>query len=181
MTNTPEGDQEIQAMAMVNTALSGLDSEAAARVLRWATGRYGVRATDVKVDNSSNDIGRDSDSAAGKAGAPQAIYVADLYAQAEPETDAERALVVGYWLQRHDGQENLAAQDINKELKHLGHGVSNVTMALGRLINQRPQLVIQVRKSGSSKQARKQYRLTAAGLARVEEMLCGTAVDQSQG
>jgi hypothetical protein len=51
--------------------------------------------------------------------------------------------------------------------------VANVTRACSVLIQQRPALMLQVKKSGSTKQARKQYRLTAAGLQRAREMLGG--------
>ena len=57
------------------------------------------------------------------------------------------------------------------ELKNLGHGVGNVTRAFSALITQRPQPVVQTRKSGSSKQARKRYKLTTVGINRVEEMV----------
>jgi hypothetical protein len=46
-------------------------------------------------------------------------------------------------------------------------------MALNSLIAKKPQLVIQTRKSGSSQQARKKYKLTNEGLNKVERMLRG--------
>jgi DNA-binding PadR family transcriptional regulator len=51
--------------------------------------------------------------------------------------------------------------------------VSNITTALSSLIERKPQLVIQTRKSGNSKQARKRYRLTDAGIRAVERMISG--------
>ncbi len=35
----------------------------------------------------------------------------------------------------------------------------------------KPQLVIQTRKSGKAKQARKKYRVTAEGVARIKELI----------
>jgi hypothetical protein len=170
MSETYSGDKEIEAMGAVNQALAGLDRESAVRILKWAADRYGV-----DVSARFHPGTRDSLDAPIRAAPNQNQMshsdVAEIYAAAEPATDAERALVVGYWLQRTGSSENLAAQDINKELKHLGHGVSNVTVALNGLIQQKPQLVIQVRKSGTTKQARKLYRLTAAGIGKVEEMI----------
>jgi hypothetical protein len=97
----------------------------------------------------------------------------DLYAAVSPASDPARALVVGYWFQVKQGEQDLDGFRINKELKHLGHGVSNITTALSSLIERKPQLVIQTRKSGNSKQARKRYRLTDAGIRAVERMISG--------
>src|SRR5688572_11371365 len=55
------------------------------------------------------------------------------YGAAEPTTDSDRALVAGYWYQFVEGQEDFGSQTINSDLKHLGHGVSNITKALERL------------------------------------------------
>jgi len=80
-------------------------------------------------------------------------------------------LTVAFWLQEclhHDEWEGFA---INSELKHLGHGLKNVTDALKALIDQRPQLVVQLRKSGKTKQARKRYKLTAEGVRKVRHMV----------
>ena len=104
---------------------------------------------------------------------PEFESAAELLAMASPSTDVERVLVVGYWFQEHQGNEDLDSQTINTELKHQGHGVGNITKAFGGLISQKPQLVIQLRKSGNSRQARKKYKLTTAGIKRVNAMLTG--------
>jgi DNA-binding PadR family transcriptional regulator len=63
-------------------------------------------------------------------------------------------------------------------LKHIGYGVVNITDALNQLISDRPSFVIQLTKSGSSKQARKTYKITDAGMRRVSEMLGAEGGDQ---
>ncbi|NKB89197.1 MAG: hypothetical protein GKS06_13350 [Acidobacteria bacterium] len=90
---------------------------------------------------------------------------------AAPKTQPEKVLVVGYWFQVYGAQDDIDSYSVNRELKHLGHGIPKITRAFNGLIEQRPQLAIQVRKSGKSRQARKKYRITAAGVARVEDML----------
>ena len=97
--------------------------------------------------------------------------IADLYAAAEPKGDAEKALVAAYWVQQIKGSGDFDAATINKELKHLGHGVGNITAALGSLIARKPNLVIQTRKAGTSQQARKRYKLTTEGLKYVDNMI----------
>jgi hypothetical protein len=90
---------------------------------------------------------------------------------------SEKVLVTGFWFQEILGQTDLDAQQINGELKQLGHGILNITMAFGELMNRKPQLAIQTRKSGSSKQARKRYRLTREGLNRVKAMVRGESAN----
>lgn len=97
----------------------------------------------------------------------------ELFDAARPRLEKEKALVAAYWLQICQTTDALNAQAINSELKHLGHGLSNVTEALSSLIAEKPALILQIRKSGSSKQARKLYKLSEAGRRRVLEMIPG--------
>jgi hypothetical protein len=83
-------------------------------------------------------------------------------------------LVAGYWFGIIQKQTDFGAQDVNGELKHMGHGVHNITEAFNGLMNRSPQLVRQTKKAGTSKQARKRYALTDAGRKVVERMLAGT-------
>lgn len=99
----------------------------------------------------------------------------ELYSAASPTSDADRALTVAYFLQKVQGATDLDGFTINKELRHLGYAASNITSALNSLIARKPQLAIQTHKSGSSRQARKRYRLTNEGLRAVERMLEGAA------
>lgn len=99
--------------------------------------------------------------------------VSDLFDTANPGTDSEKALIVGYWLQEFEGRDQLEAQQINNELKNLGHGVNNITSAFTDLMNRQPRLVRQVSKSGSARQARKKYKITREGVRRVQAMISG--------
>jgi hypothetical protein len=58
-------------------------------------------------------------------------------------------------------------------LKNLGQGLANITNAIDGLRNQKPALVLQLKKSGKSQQARKTYKLTVAGIKAVEVMIDG--------
>jgi hypothetical protein len=97
--------------------------------------------------------------------------LADLYAAASPGTQGDRALVAGYWHQVIGEEPDFDSQTINRELKHLGHGISNITRTFDRLQQQRPQPVIQTKKSGTARQARKRFELTEEGKRAVEGML----------
>jgi hypothetical protein len=165
--------QELDAMKTIAEALTTLDAEATRRVIWWAAERFGVavvaqRALDQqRPPFSEGDPGR-----VGGAGSPGKFeHLADLYSAVSPKTDAERALVAGYWFQYIEGTGEFGSQTINTALKDLGNGVSNITNAFDALKSQKPQLVVQLKKSGTSKQARKTYKLTVAGKNAIEAMI----------
>jgi hypothetical protein len=66
---------------------------------------------------------------------------------------------------------DFASQEINAALKNLGHPIGNITSAFDNLKARKPAPVMQLKKSGTSKQARKTYRLTLAGKSAVEAMV----------
>jgi hypothetical protein len=159
-------DPELEAMTTIAGALDKIseDDKMVARVLRWARERY------------TGTTEPEPAAARAKAGAPdpgEYEDVATLYSDASPRTEPERALVVGYWFQVHQGMKDFDSQRVNAELKNMGHGVGNITEAFSRLIERKPQYVIQTRKSGTARQARKLYRVTNEGIKRVQGMIGG--------
>jgi hypothetical protein len=158
--------REIEAMKIVADALDALDPPAQARVLNWACAKYKF-PEDVTLKGSLKNAGNRSDAAASETDLPS------LFASATPKTGTDKTLLVAHWFQVKKGFQDFDAQQVNAELKHLGHGVANITRTLEHLMEAKPQLVIQTRKSGTSKQARKKYRVTAAGEARVAQLLSG--------
>jgi hypothetical protein len=96
--------------------------------------------------------------------APKYDSFAELFDAAQPSSKANMALVAGYWLQVCQGQGDFDGQSANTELKHLGQRIENITVAMNSLKGQKPSLVIQLRKSGKSQQARKIYKITPAGI-----------------
>lgn len=161
---------EIEALKTIAEALSPLDEGGRSRVLKWAFDRFlGIRETNFNVEKEA-EPGKDRSPAENASAAKQSAYgsIAEFYATVSPDTDADRVLCVSYWFQVICGENDVDAQRINKELKHLGHGISNVTMAFSSLISRKPQLVIQTKKSGNSQQARKRYLVTAEGKKVIE-------------
>lgn len=160
--------KELEAMRTIANVLDDLNEEEIKRVLTWALdkfdldaeeiysfedSRYRVATTNKQNEESSFDT------------------VADLYYKASPSTDAEKALVIGYWFQVLEGDRGFDSYTINNELKHLGHQIGNITRAFSQLMNKKPQLAVQTKKTGNTKQARKKYKLTVAGIKYVEEMM----------
>lgn len=169
-------DPEIAAMSAVADALSPLEEDAQGRVLRWAAERYGValgssrrgRVDEIDdLDDEDDDVTEQEITEE----APDFEHFAELYDAASPKTDVDRVLVAGYWLQAIKGQPSFQALDLNKELKNLGHPIGNVTDALTSNKDRKPSRILQLRKSGSSRQARKTYKLTHEGLIFVQGMI----------
>lgn len=173
------GDPEIDAMSAVATALTDLEEDARARVLRWAADRYGVAMSPAtrRVDGSG---AVDSEAGASEVTdkeiaeeAPTYQHFAELFAAASPKSNEDKALVAAYWVQVHEAHESWASRLLNTELKNLGHSIPNITDALSSNMRKKPQRVIQLKKSGNSRQANKTYKVTHEGLVYVQGMLRG--------
>jgi hypothetical protein len=156
---------EVEAIVAVDRALGELDEDVAARVLRWASDKYGVPVEEEEVPVPPTSL------AVSDQPAQQFEEIADLMAAAGPRNGVERVLVAAYWFQVVNEHPNVTGQQVNDALKNLGHAMSNITDAFTSLIRRKPQLAMQVEKTGSSKQARKKYKLTIAGINEVKRLL----------
>jgi hypothetical protein len=164
------GDPEIDAMGTVATALKDLQPEEQARVIDWASKKFGVvlaAAPRRSGGASGGAAGADEENG----DAPEYGEFAELFAAANPKTDVQKALVAGYWVQVIRNNPSFQSQELNKELKHLGHYLSHITDALDGLIDVKPQQVLQLKKAGNTRQARKTYKLSVAGINAVKAML----------
>jgi len=170
---TFELSSELKAMATLEGALKELNDDERQRVLRWVFERFGTQLPKSPIKPASEgktapySTGDEGDTT----GATDTDGLAEFYDKAAPSTDAEKALVVAYWSQYKQGQADIESQAINTQLKHLGHGVTNITRAFDNLKSQKPALIVQTRKEGASKQARKKFKVTAEGKKSVEQML----------
>lgn len=89
----------------------------------------------------------------------------------KPETMAERALLGAFVLARGRPERTVTSQAINAELKRNGLPVPNITRAIESNLRARPPLMVQKKKMGTTRQARKQYALTQEGADLVEAKL----------
>lgn len=169
------GDPEIDAMSAVATALTALEEDQQGRVLRWAAERYGVAlpkggggrgSTGGPAGDADDDV-TDEEITSGD---PEFPEFGDLFAACDPKTNEDKALVAAYWRQVHMGEESWPSAALTKDLRNLGHGIPNITDALTTNMRRRPQRVIQLKKSGSARQARKTYKVTREGLVYVQGM-----------
>lgn len=96
---------------------------------------------------------------------------AEFLGRAATEDGVDRALLACYWQSQRETSGTFTAQAANALLKDAGHASTNITRDLDSLRSRKPQLVVQVRKSGRSKQARKLYRVTDAGARQAGALL----------
>jgi hypothetical protein len=169
-------DPEIDAMRSVSAALTDLDEQAKGRVLRWASEKYGVTTVTVPSTTGTPNSITDAVSIPTTeeeivAAAPTYEHFAELFAAANPKTDADKALVAAYWVQVIRGTDKWPSRLLNNELKNLGHSVGNITKALSNNMDRKPQRIIQLQKTGSSRQGNKIYKATHEGVAYVQGMI----------
>ena len=165
-------DPELKAIGEVTKALSDLSDEQRRNVLLYVNARYGSQSSQrdrVATVHSSRTLASEEEFAT----------IGDFFDAANPRTEAERVLAVAYWVQVVEGEEGFESFVVNKQLKHLGHPVSNITRALDTMISQQPNLVQQTSKSGRAKQARKRYKVTHEGIKRVRAMISQTSGDDN--
>jgi hypothetical protein len=173
-SKTGAPDEEFEAIRTVYTALEALDNDARTRVLNYIISRLNI-ATEIEPEDETAEAAANQDAVLRQeqSQAPKYESFAELFDAAQPSGNANMALVAGYWLQVCQGQGDFDGQSANTELKHLGQRIENITVAMNSLSGQKPALAIQLRKSGKSKQARKTYKVTIAGIKAVEAMIDG--------
>lgn len=180
---TEQAGLEFDAIRVVHDALVALDEDARKRVLTYIASLLGINAKLTRDRDSGSARGGGVDDSeeehAAEVGGEVAKQAesfsnfAELYAAAGPKSNGEMALVAGYWLQVCQAADSFTAAAANKALTHLGHKVVNITAAIDSMKDQKPMLILQLKKSGASRQARKLYKVSHEGVKRVEAMLNG--------
>lgn len=175
MTND-NADLEIAAMSSISAALTPLEPDQQARVLRWAADRFSIR--DIKRETSSTSFfddtaDLDSPEETGR------VYssVDELFESGVAKTNMQKALLAAYWFQVIQGGGTFQSFTLNVALKNMGQGIPNITDALGSAEAHKPALVMQTGKTGKTRQARKTYKLTTAGVKAVDAMLADSDVN----
>jgi hypothetical protein len=115
--------------------------------------------------------GRPKGSGTGRRGPRGGMGMPALLGQWTPETMAERALMGAYTLSRGKADKTVTSQAINAELKRAGIPVPNITRAIESNLRAKPPLMVQKKKMGTTRQARKQYAITPEGVEFVENKL----------
>lgn len=161
--------QEITATKAVLDALTDLPRETARRVVASVSTLLGMQQTQTPKATTPNSTSVRQEALT--VSTEEFKDLASLSAAARPIDGPEKALVVAYWKQVREQMPEWTAQVVNTELKHMGEQLPNITGTLSLLKERKPALVVQLKKSGNTRQARKQYKLTSAGIKEVESML----------
>jgi hypothetical protein len=101
-------------------------------------------------------------------------HIENLFLAAEIKSVGSRILLAASYLQEKNGFEEMSSYDINSRLKKLGYGVSNITTAINTLLNKKIPLMMQTKKEGTSKQAKRKFKVTEAGLELAKTFLRST-------
>ena len=169
-------DKEFAAMESAFKALEELDPDSRQRVFDYIAARLeisGKRDLRSTYSDGAEEDGVQPDLDDSPTPQREFATLAELHDAANPRSSKDRVLVTAYWFQVIEGEDSFVAYSVNTALKDLGHGVSNVTGAFGQLMRQKPALVLQLKKAGKSRQARKTYKITKAGIVTVREMIDG--------
>ena len=168
-----EATKEFEAIKAIHKVLKPLRVDGQERVIKYISSLLGISNVEITSDSidSTSDVKRPHSIARPMHTEKETFgSFAELYDAVGPHTHADKALVAGYWLQVCEGEESFNSQSANNELKHLGYRLPNITAALTKLKETKPALILQLKKSGTSRQARKTYKLTTAGMKTLHEM-----------
>jgi hypothetical protein len=160
-------DPELQAMASISSALGELETESQARVLRWAADKFGVTVSSKNAAANANGDDKDQSQSS------DFVDFVDLLDKVNPSGNLEKALTGAYWVQVVQGASSWQSQQVNNVLKDTGNGITSIVDAFDSAQSKTPALVRQMAKSGKSRQARKTFKLTSAGIKFIASKISG--------
>jgi len=171
-------DPEVKAMQSIYATLKELEENAQKRVIGWVVDRLGLSGGKKRLGfGGSGDGPGDMNEKGVQISSFESL--SDLFSKVNLSNVSDKVLIAAAFLQEKSGGSELTGRQINKELHHLGHGVGNITVAIGSLINRKPQLMIQTRKEGKTRQAQKKYKVTSEGFAAAKKILNPPNAEQS--
>lgn len=171
---TVDSAEEFKAMAAIASALDALpDPPVRRRVITWVVDRYGFQQGQEPPVVASR---RGSPTVEAGVGASEFGDFAEMYHAASPRSDRERLLTAGHWLQVHQSEQDLHADNVNEILTPLGERIERVRDVLPTLLSGRPALAIRTGK-GKGSRGRVTFRLTTAGLAAVDAAIAAGGFD----
>jgi hypothetical protein len=157
-------DDELDAMAALVRIFEPMEQDVRQRTWNWAGHKFGM------LKGGETTVARQHTGGAGD-GDKSFATLAELFDAVNPQSEKEKALAAAYWLQFVEMEEEFPSADVNTRLRDLGHRIKNVTDAIYKLQQEKPARMVQLKKSGSSKQARKTYKVTEAGRRSIEQFI----------
>lgn len=87
--------------------------------------------------------------------------IEELFLVSDVKKVSQRILLAAAYIQEKGNLKEVSSLDINKELKKLGYGVTNITTLINGLTKRK--LMDVTKKEGSTKQARRKFKVTPEG------------------
>lgn len=98
---------------------------------------------------------------AGEVNFGQFDSIEELFLVSDVKKVSQRILLAAAYIQEKGNLTEVSSLDINKELKKLGYGVTNITTLINGLTKRK--LMDVTKKEGSTKQARRKFKVTPEG------------------
>lgn len=159
-----EDDAEACAHVLISRAMRPLDDAALQRTVKWVVEKY-------HKAQSGKTTGTTSALEILQPPKPETGDLPTFFQKCNPSTYGEKILVAAYYHQEVQGLKEWDSRAVNRDLKQLGHKVPRIVEYIERLAEKSPALVIQTKKEGTTKQARKKYRVTDEGMSEVRALL----------
>ncbi len=89
--------------------------------------------------------------------------IEELFLTSDVKKVSHRILLAAAYLQEKNDLTEVSSLEINTQLKKLGYGVTNITTLINGLLNKKPPLMEVTKKEGTTKQARRKFKVTEPG------------------
>ena len=89
--------------------------------------------------------------------------IEELFLTSDVKKVSHRILLAAAYLQEKNNLDEVSSLDINTQLKKLGYGVTNITTLINGLLKKKPPLMEVTKKEGTTKQARRKFKVTPQG------------------
>ncbi len=158
---------ELSAMQAIAEIVSDLTPAERRHVAAWFSA-YAAEETEPVADASVVAPAEVQDTPAA-AGIDGIRTFAELLDAVAPKTGAQKAAVAGWWLEHREQHESWKASEVNKLLKSADVKVSSISIVLTNAVKATNPLMEELARLGDGERSRKTFRLTAAGIAYVQD------------
>jgi hypothetical protein len=189
-------DPEIIAMSETFEALKHLSTDQIRRIIHWIKDRFGLvegKAPAEPIVSISEPVTAREEEVIPEA-VPEPIVkeeppapkppqkkdiidydtVLDLFAEANVKKVSDKILLMAAYLQERLNFKEISSYDINFRLKRIGHGVQNISSSINGILKRKQReapLMMELKKEGASKQARRKFKVTDEGLKKARTFL----------
>jgi uncharacterized protein YyaL (SSP411 family) len=167
-------DREFEALLKTYEVLSELDSSARERVISYLQTKFeGAEPKPEKKERTSARVRsipakKTRKRRKRKVASADDGKLAELFNGLKIKGNAERVLLTAYHLNKNRKLTEFSARDVNRELKSIGKGIKNITLAFSKLTKSK---LIRVSTEKVGARTRNTFRLSRTGTQAVNEAL----------